>query len=158
MDPMTICSLVGNIIQFLEFGRGLCRDFLEILRDSEGLSEKCKDTKLLAESFKTTLSTLPHDLGIFQENLSREPGNRSNGNSKIKEIAHECEKIAFDLVKKVESSGVNKAGAESRKWNSFVAAVKKNLWSQKELISLKERLDEYRKELDWHVLMSIRYF
>ena len=157
MDPMTICSLVGNIIQFLEFGRGLCCDFLEILRDSEGLSEKCKDTKLLAESFKTTLSTLPHDLGIFRENLSREPKKRSNGNSKIKEIAHECEMIASDLVKKVESSGMDIAGAKSRKWNSFVAAVK-NLWSQKELISLKERLDKYRKELDWHVLMSIRYF
>ena len=70
-------------------------------------------------------------------------------------ICNSCVDLSNELLARFEKLRVHEAD-KHRRWKSFRQALK-SVWSKGEIDDIERRLNSYRKELDAHILVSLRY-
>ena len=135
MDPLSVLSVVGNVVQFVQFTFGLLTSSKRIYNSASGISTDCEDL----ENVYSKLSTFSNQLVNTNFSIANAV---SDHTSEIQEIAtackEDCEKL-LGLVNKLRlRSNVSKRG-----WQSFSKAVLE-LWTAKDLESLRKRIAEAR--------------
>jgi hypothetical protein len=142
MDPLTVLSLAGNIIQFVDFGTRLLSTTKDLYRSSKGY---------LAINYEIELVTT--DLSDLIAKLKKSSGSQEDDSNSFNKICDEAIDVAREIVSKVE--GLKLQEGKLRIWRSLQIAVRE-MWSEKELNGLVDRLDNLRKTLVSRVLFSIR--
>jgi hypothetical protein len=143
MDPLTALSLAGNIIQFVDFGTRLLSTTKELYRSSVGSLAIDDELKLVTTEISILIAKLKQS-SVFQE----------DGSSSFHKICDEAVGVATEIVTKLE--GLRLGEGKFRLWQSLQRAVKE-IWSEKELNGLVDRLDKLRQALDSKVLFSLRF-
>jgi hypothetical protein len=155
MAALAALGIAGNVVQFLEFASKLCVTGFEIYRDADGASAANAKAEALLKSFIDTVDEISSDLGQYSVALgaASEQTNEKD-EAHIDYIISGCRVIAEDLLQRFDKL---KSSGKPGKWKSFVFGMK-CMWKKQELEDLRQWLKQYRKELEWRVLISLRYF
>lgn len=139
-------GLMANVMQFIEFATGVYNSFSELVADAKGMTKEDRDTELLTMNLLNDLETYSHSLSHTSERST-------HVSPKFKETVEECKVISVDLLQLVRSFRVQRPGV---KWKSVKAVVKRQL-KKGNMAILKERLDNYRKALEFSMVGVLRY-
>ena len=102
----------------------------------------------IAAVVKSSLGLVGHSVGLQQY-----AGTVEDGNS-MAMLAQSCSQIGNELLDRLQGLKFEGAGGK-RVFKSLKAALRA-LWREGELQNLKERLNIYKEELQWHIIMSLR--
>jgi hypothetical protein len=154
MEAVAALGLAGNVLQFLEFGQKLCSTSLEIHRAATGASAANAESEALLRDFIDSIDTVSSDLKQYQFALDATSSEVSGaGTNTLHDIVENCNDLAVELLDRFEKlRGQGKRG----RWKSFMTGVK-CMWKEKELQDLQGRLGQYRSQLEWRILISLRY-
>jgi len=145
MDPLTALSLAGNIIQFVDFSTKLISAIHQIHTKGEldvlaGVASAAN--RLL--DYATKLQQPLHAPGVS--------GCLTEDEIVLERICQECTELAGQLIARLTKLQLS----EKRNiWRSFGMTLL-SYWSKEDWVAMVERLAEYRREIDSHVLRSLR--
>jgi hypothetical protein len=151
MDPLSALSLVGNIVQFVDFGSGLFSDARALYKSSTGTLE-----------VNLQLELMTSDLRAFVVKLQQQPPSNFFGPltqediKNDKEFANLCEQagnVAEELISHLDSLKCD--GRKHRVWKSLQLAVR-SAWKQDQVEALKKRLSAFKEALQNRLILSIR--
>jgi hypothetical protein len=154
MEALAALGIASNAVQFLEFATKLCVTSIEIYQGADGASTSNAQAEVLLKSFIETIDEVSSNLGQYCVALnvaSKEASRR--GEVQISSIISDCQAIADELLRRFDKL---KSNGKPGKWKSFVSGVK-CMWKKQELEELQGRLKQNRDELEWRVLLSLRY-
>jgi hypothetical protein len=138
LDPITIVSLVGTIIQFVDFGSKLISKSNEIYNDSDADGE----------NVNIELATV--DLTLLTEKLvSTSPA----GDPGLEALCASCTEVAnklLDVLRKLHVSG------KKKKWESFRKAFM-SMWSEKDIKELERQLISLKQQVTLRITVDVRY-
>jgi hypothetical protein len=140
MDPLTALSLVGNIIQFVDFGSRLLSTTKALYKSPLGSLAVHNELELVT----TDLSILVTKL---KQNWEGEPS------SSVRKICDEAADVATEIITRLGRMKVKEG--KYRELRSTQAAIRQ-AWSGKELKVLEERLGRLREAIGTRVLFSLR--
>jgi hypothetical protein len=140
MEALAIIGLVGNIVQFVDFGGKLISKSTELYRSSEGA---------LAENIDTETAT--NHLVLLNSKLKNAA--TATGDSPLENLCKSCNTAAEKLLAALDKVKVK---GEQRKWKSVRKALK-SVWSKEEIRELERQLSKLREELNSHIVVDLRY-
>jgi hypothetical protein len=143
MAELAAIGLAGNLVQFVDFGFKLSRDFKDLYQSAEG--GKAKHLEL--EDVTIDLESLCQKL---QESTSPAP----QDDEELRDLARSCAKLARELLAMLEKVKVNKE--RNPKLATFNQALK-NIWKDKDISDLERRLGRYREQLNHRLIYILRY-
>jgi hypothetical protein len=152
MDTLSALSLAGTVVQFVDFGYKLVSTSRDFYKSSHGALEAHVQLELITSDLRAFLVKL-------QQNSKSKfavprAGNRTPWDGDFQRICSQAEKVAQELVARLEGLKVKKAG--HRQWESLQMAVK-TAWTRRELEGLKTELLELRDVLETRLMLSLRY-
>lgn len=139
MDPLTALSLVGNVIQFVDFG-------LEILSTARGLQKSAEGA--VPENVDTEI--VVKDLQVWNARLKDSAGPTSN--EALSLMSQRCEEVADELLiflEKLKSTG------KKTRWKSVRSALE-SAWKKEKVDEMRKRLEGFRDEINLHILVDLR--
>jgi hypothetical protein len=142
MAELAAIGLAGNLVQFVDFGFKLSRDFKDLYQSAEG--GKAKHLEL--EDVTIDLESLCQKL---QESTSPAP----QDDEELRDLARGCAKLARELLAMLEKVKVNKE--RNPKLATFKQALK-NIWKDKDISDLEQRLGRYREQLNQRLIYILR--
>lgn len=122
MDPLTIVSLVGTIVQFVDFGGRIISKTYELYNSAEGASEENSDALITTSHLSSYLDQLATPIGPQVNALS-------NHEQKVEDLRRRCHLLAQELSTKIESLTV--VGTGGKRFFKSIAAVGKGLWGSR---------------------------
>ena len=148
MDPMSIISLTGNIIQFVQFAAQLVSKGRKISESKEGALIDHVDLSATATHLVDLSKHVSGSLRTLDS--SRSP---STTDQKLRAVCQECSTIASELIAVLERLRLH---GKRSKWRSTRQAFK-SICGQKTVNDLKTRLDSFRGVLDTTLLVALRF-
>jgi hypothetical protein len=139
MDPLSTIGLVGNIVQFVDFGSKLISKSVELYRSTEGALDENLDTE-----------TATNHLKDLNEKLKN--GAKSTGDTTLKDLCEACDKVARELLEALDKVKVK---GKHEKWKSIRKALR-SVWSKEHIEELEQRLARLRAELNLHLVVDLR--
>lgn len=140
MDPLTVLSLVGNVVQFVETAHILISKTVEGYRSLDGSLVENADAELVTR-----------DLIRLKEQLEIQAG---VDNVHLGTLCRRCNEVGVELLEGIQK--VKGHGGRSGKLKSFRQAVR-SVWSRDEIHSIEKRLSNIRDELNLQVCVDLRY-
>jgi molecular chaperone GrpE (heat shock protein) len=140
METLAIISLVGNIVQFVDFSGTLISKSTELYRSGENA---------LAENID--IETATRHLVSLNKKLKDAATDTSDRT--LESLCKSCDAVADSLLVALESV---KAKGKQQKWESIRKALK-SVWNKKDIEDLERRLAGFREVLNLHVTMGLRY-
>jgi hypothetical protein len=140
MDPITAIGVAGNVIQFLDFGVKAVSKAREIHDSSTGA---------LVEH--TEIGVLTEDIARVAVKLAASAG-AATGNDSLDSICEQCTIVAkelLDALKEMKADGKKSRIKSARK-------ALKAMWGKKRVEDMKRRLEGYRDEIQFHVLVDLK--
>jgi hypothetical protein len=154
MEAVVALGVAGNVLQFLDFGQKLYSTSLEIHRAATGASTANAESETLLRDFIESIDTVSSDLKQYRSALdATSPQVSGAGTSALHDVVENCKVLAVELLDRFEK--LRGEGNRGR-WKSFMTGVT-CMWKEKELQDLQGRLGRYRSQLEWRVLISLRY-
>ncbi|PMD21752.1 hypothetical protein NA56DRAFT_748726 [Hyaloscypha hepaticicola] len=157
MDPLTVISLVGNIVQFVDFGSKLLSNAIELYWSPIGNLAGHHQLELVTTDLHALISKLRQSFHPENDRSSEE----SEAQRKCFEaICDEAAKVAEELATRLDKLKVK--DGRLRKWHSLQHAVEA-AWSRNELVDLKkqlsasarfDKLDQQTREILLYMLHS----
>jgi hypothetical protein len=135
MDPLSILSVAGNIIQLVDFAGKLLNGSRELYRSTTG-----------ALPVNDELELITRDLSSFVTKLERPYDDPA-----LQDICEGSRIVATELLARLD-----KLKGKHAVWSSLQHAIKAT-WARKEIEMLNTRLSGFRKALDLHILHGIQY-
>jgi hypothetical protein len=143
MAELAAIGLAGNIVQFVDFGFKLSHDFKELYESTEG-----GKTKHLELQDVTT------DLESLCQKLQNKTSPATQDDEDLRNLARACTKLARELLAMLEKLKANKE--RNPKLATFKQALK-NIWKDKDISDLEQRLGRYREQLNQRLIYILRY-
>src|ERR1700753_3462254 len=140
-EAIAALSLAANIVQFIDFASKVASSFWDFYRKSN-TNQAIPNVSVINEDLQAILV----DLRV--EHASLKP------NDGLATLTKECQKTA----KILETTIKPLLAAQSRN-NGKRASLKaafSSVWKESEIQKMKEQVDEYRRQLVLHLLVSIR--
>ena len=141
METLVAISLVGNIVQFVDFGSKLISKTVEGYRsadgafiDNAGLEAATNDLVALNERIKSNATTGGANLALIS-------------------LCSSCNDVAKELL--VALVKLKLQGGKS-KWKSFRKALR-SVWSKEEVLGIERRLSSFRDEINLRIVVELRY-
>lgn len=161
MDPFSALSVAAAVVQFLDFGCQVVSKAKAINRSVDGISidhaqseAAAKRLAKLAEGMRSSLqleSTASSSSGNGFVLVSRHTLPEDEA---IKILCTSCVDLSQELIAKFDRLRVS-TGAKHRRWKSLRQALK-SVWSKRAIDDISDQLNKHRKELEGHVLLSLR--
>jgi len=139
MEALAAISLIGNVVQFVDFSSKLVSGSVQLYRSAQGALEDNIDT----ETATKHLLLLNHGL---QDSAT------SAGDGPLKSLCGSCHAVATELL---EALAKLKVQGKKQKLKSIKMALQ-NLWSKEHIARLEGRLAKIREELNLHITVSLR--
>jgi hypothetical protein len=146
LDPMTALSLAANVVQFVDFASKIVSKGRRIYLSENGALPKNLELEVVTNDLLRLAQSLRND------GLST--GTLNNEEKSLQTMSDECSKIAEELLRRLEKLKV-KSDAKQRGWKSLRQALK-SVWNKEELDELSERLLQFRDQLQFHTLVSMK--
>jgi hypothetical protein len=153
MDGLSALSVAASVAQFIEFGYGLVSKSKEIYTSADGALIQHIET----ESATNRLIELNERIkaSLHLENYAHVPRSVSaQDESPLKDICDGCISVSAELLSRLEKLKLQD-GQKFRKYKSFRQALK-SVWSKGAVDDVANRLNAFRKEMDAHILVSLR--
>jgi arginyl-tRNA synthetase len=139
MDALAIIGLVGNVVQFIDFGGKLIAKSTELYQSSEGALAENIDIEttinhlvLLTSKLKDTATTTSDDA--------------------LRRLCESCKSTADELLTALKKCKVS--GKQDR-WKSIRKALR-SVWSKEKILELEGRLARFKEELNLHIIVDLR--
>jgi hypothetical protein len=149
MDPLSILSLAGNIVQFVDFGHKLLSDSRQLYKSSTGTLETHVQLELVTSDLQALILKLRQTKLLTD---SAAPLPKQQTHKDLEDLCDEAEKVAQELITRLNS--LKSKDGKPRKWESVQLAVKM-AWKEEELNRLKNRLSEFRAVLETRLVFSV---
>jgi len=144
MDPISALGVAGTVVQFVQFAAALVNNVREIHHSASGTTLATQDL----EAVHTTLSQ-------FSENLQDSPPSPSIYGKELEVLAKRCKDDCDRLLKLADHLKVE-SGEKKRWWKSFQKAMLE-LWTQKDVEDLRQRISESQAAILLVLCASSRY-
>lgn len=146
-EAVAALSLAANILQVLDLGR-------QFAVAAWSTYESGSDSIKIFSDLKSTSNDLGAALQELKEGATRAPATGSlNGDGEILKLAQECSNALDRTQKSLASFGWSEKG---RKRDAAVIAFK-SIWKKKDIEDLQKRLENFRDQLTFHVVVSLKY-
>lgn len=150
MDGLSALSVAASIAQFIEFGCSLVSKSNEIYDSVHGASiqnvESAAATKRLIELSEGMKASLEFErISGVHTSKQRES---------LEAICDGCIAVSAEFLTRLDRLKIQD-GLKNRRWKSFRQALK-SVWSKSAIGEIGKRLESFKKELDAHVLVSLR--
>ena|SRR2546423_7114344 len=139
MEALTVVSLVGILIQFVDFGSTLISKSIQLCQYSDGV---------LAENVNTETAT--NDLILLNNKL--EKAANATGDTALEALCKSCSAVAVELLGALDKLKVH---GEKEKWKSMRKALR-SVWSKEKIQGIEKQLASFREELNLHVIVGLR--
>jgi hypothetical protein len=139
METLAIISLVGNVVQFVDFSGKLIAKSTELYRSNEGA---------LAENIDAETAT---NYLVLLSNKIKDAATIASDDA-LKRLCESCKSTADELLAALDKVKVN--GKQDR-WKSIRKALR-SVWSKEQICELEGRLARFREELNLHVIVDLR--
>lgn len=157
LDPLVALGLVGNIIQFVDFGTKIFATARNSYKSPSGmLPENVEVVQVTTELERLTVNICTASLGGSSDM------DISEDESALQNLCHLCSELSGEIKGRVAKLIAEKPELDSRKnsklhhkYRSFCIAMR-GAWSEKELASLMKRLDTIRSTLELQILVGLR--
>jgi hypothetical protein len=146
LDPMTALSLAANVVQFVDFAGKIVSKGRRIYLSENGALPKNLELEVVTNDLLRLAQSLRND-GLSTGTLNDEE-------KSLQAMSDECSKIAEELLRRLEKLKI-KSDAKQRGWKSLRQALK-SVWNKEELDELSERLLQFRDQLQFHILVSMK--
>lgn len=140
METLAIVSLVGNVVQFVDFSSKLIAKSTELYRSSEGALAENID----AETAARHLVLINNKIQATVTAVSDEA---------LKRLCESCRTTADELLAALDKVKVN--GKQGR-WKSTRKALR-SVWTKEKIRELEGRLAKFKEELNLHIVVDLRY-
>ena len=140
METLAAISLVGSIVQFMDFVG-------KLISNSAQLYDSGKDVLPENAEIDTVVNHLTGLNGRIKDAAT------STGDEELQKLCQSCSAVAQELLAALDKVRVN---GERSKWKSIIKAVQ-NTWSKEDIVRLEKRLARFREVLNLQVAMNIRY-
>lgn len=139
MEILAAISLVGTLVQFVDFGSKLISKSVQLCQYSDGV---------LTENINTETAT--NHLILLNSKL----GNAANatGDKVLEALCKSCSAVAVELLGALDTLKVN---GEKEKWKCMRKALR-SLWSKEKIHGIEKQLASFREELNLHVIVGLR--
>jgi hypothetical protein len=140
MEPLVAISLVGNIVQFVDFSSKLVSKTVEGYRSADG-----------AFVDNANVETVTDDLVALNERVN---SNATLGvlNPALISLCSSCNDVAKELLGALAKLKVQ---GDKSKWKSFRKALR-SVWSKEEILGIERRLSSFRDEINLHIVVELR--
>ena len=115
MDPLSVVSLAGNIIQFVEFGSNLVCGSLDIYKSADGATSDNSELKLITEDLTGLCSKLIETLNLVDGRLL------PKADLDLLKLSRSCVALGGQLQQMLQSL---KMKSRNPKWDSVRQALK----------------------------------
>jgi hypothetical protein len=140
MDPITAFGVAGNVMQFLDFGLKAVSKAREIHNSSNGALVEHLEIGVLTEDIAGVAVKLAASAGV------------ATGNDSLDRICEQCTIVAKELsdaLKEMKADGKKSRIKSARK-------ALKAMWGKKRVEDMKRRLEGYRNQIHFHVLVDLK--
>jgi len=146
LDPLTALSVAGTIVQFVDFSSKLLAKSREIYESASGASIDNNQLEAIAKDLEGLNARLRKPL----------PSQQSLGEYDISlvKLGEQCAGVAAELIHALEELKVR--GTTHLRWKSFRKALK-SVRKREEVEAITLRLQNFREELNLHILVNLRY-
>ncbi|KAE9366867.1 hypothetical protein N431DRAFT_471897 [Stipitochalara longipes BDJ] len=149
LDPLTALSVAGNIVQFVDFSIRLITKGSELYNSADGSSIGNAELEVIANDLQELnchLQQPPPAPDTVKTTWTAE-------DVALHKLAEQCSSVAQELLQTLDKLKVQ--GTSNRRWKSFRQALK-GLIKKDEVDAIAQRLQNFRNELNFHILVSMR--
>ena len=151
MDPLTALGVVSNVISLIDFGGKLIKIGKEAHTVVHGSSQQMDDVNTLTKALVNALSRVNCE-EVQPQVPSEDQIFPPDSEAALQRILNGCIEISRKLLEKVASFRAQDTDSRGKR-----AVLKlQYLFSRGDIANMEKRLDEYQKQMDTHVLLSIR--
>ena len=145
MDPISALGVAGTVVQFVQFAAALVNNVREIHHSASGTSLVTQEL----EAIHSTLSQFSKDLPQHSPHGHLRYGRELDG------LAKRCRDDCDRLLKLADQLKVE-SGEKKRWWKSFQKAMLE-LWTQKDVEDLRQRISDSQASMVLVLCASSRY-
>ena len=145
MDAISALGVAGTVVQFVQFATALVNNVREIPRSASGASLATQEL----EAIHSTLSQFSKDL------RDSPPGGPSRYGKELEVLVERCKDDCDQLLKLADQLKVE-SGEKKRWWKSFQKAMLE-LWTQKDVEDLRQRISDSQASMVLVLCVSSRY-
>jgi hypothetical protein len=138
METLAAIGLVGNIVQFIDFGSKLVAKSVQLYQSSDGA---------LAENVDTETAT--NHLVLLNNKLR--DANRTS-DVELENLCKSCSTVADELIRAL---GELKVQGGQKRWKSMRKAIR-TVWSKDKIQGIEKRLANFREVLSLHIIVDLR--
>ncbi len=139
MEALAAVSLAGNIVQFIDFVGEVCSKSGQIYHSASCASEEAGDQEFLTR-----------DLKELNSRLHCPP---QSPDPVLERLCSQCNGVADELLVILESFRATKSRTRSQSLRKSL----KSVWGKEKVLKLERRLQTFRQELSFHILVDLRY-
>lgn len=145
MDPLSALSLAATLVQLVDFTSKVVSKGYHIYNAADIALPQNAALEYIVTDLQNLNARLKH-----HESL----GCATKDEQALEDLSTSCAVLANEVISKLNKLKV--AGDEShRKWKSFRQALK-SVWNKEELDAMAAKLSEYRNQLEFHILLSLK--
>jgi hypothetical protein len=150
MDGLSALSVAASVAQFIQFGASLVSKSKEIYQSANGIPIQQAEAVTAA----ARLADLSQRIKLARQIEPRGTRGNSVDERALEAICDGCITVSQALISKLDKLKVDDA-QKYRKFKSFRQALK-SVWSKGAVDEIARRLIAFQKELDQHLLVSLR--
>jgi hypothetical protein len=140
LDPLTALSVAANVVQFIDFGLKATSKAREIHKSPNGALKE-----------NTRIETLTKDIAGATAKLEASAA-ATSGNESLDDLCQQCATAANDLLAALNSLSVE--GDKTRLKSARKGL--KAMWGKKRVEDMRTRLQCWRDEIQFHVLVDLK--
>jgi hypothetical protein len=140
LDPITALSIAGNVVQFIDFGLKATSKAREIHRSATGALEENIDLEVVSTDLIAVLKNLEVQAGV------------TTGTDGLDDLCRRCTEAGNQLLAAL--TGFKVSGKKSKVKSARKAL--KSMWGKTRVEEMKKRLEGYRDEMQFHILVSLK--
>jgi hypothetical protein len=140
MEPLVALSLIGNVVQFVDFSSKLLSKTVEGYRSADGAFIDNAD-----------LETATNDLVALNKRINSNGASRG-ATLEFMSLCSSCNDVAKELLAALEKLKIH--GGKS-KWKSFRKALR-SVWSKEHVLAIERRLSSFRDEINLRIVVGLR--
>lgn len=141
-EAIAAFAVAGNVLQFLQAGSRFILNAQRIFRaQGDGLSN-LRDLRLISTNFQDILTQ-----------LQAAPRSSKHISTGLLSLSSECSRTIRGLLSRLEQIGAREKGHQVDR----VLAAFQATWYEREIDSLKERMDSFRNQLASNLILELRY-
>ena len=152
MDPFTALGVATNVIAIVDFSTRLISKCKEAYDAVHGQSQKIKDTEYLTSGLNDALQRLEYQKAQPSRYSAMSPlRNGAEGENQLHAMSEACCKIGKQLLDQMAQLQGTRDGRLDR-----IKGIWRYFRFSKDIDETSSRLNDYKQQLEMHVIFSIR--